>query len=109
MVRPVPKVTIDFGNGKKLERTLAGNTIIYVCSSEGEVADAFPGVYTAEDFLPQAEAAAKAAMTPASSWKAWHEGQFKLAIDQENRTTMAKAAVETPLLNALGMRGFGIL
>ncbi len=104
MVRPVPKVTIDFGDGKKLERTLAGNTVIYVCSSDDQVADAFPGVYTADDFLPQAEAAAKTAMTPVSSWKSWHEGQVKLAIDQESRTTMSKAVVETPLVNALGMR-----
>jgi len=29
-VRPVPKVTIDYGDGRKLERTLTGNSIHYV-------------------------------------------------------------------------------
>lgn len=29
-VRPVPKVTIDFGDGRKLERTITGNSIHYI-------------------------------------------------------------------------------
>src|ERR1044071_4646137 len=34
-VRPVPVVTIDFGDGRKLERTLTGNSIHYVLDSDG--------------------------------------------------------------------------
>jgi hypothetical protein len=52
-VRAAPKITIDFGGGKKLERTLKGNTVIYLCTPDGKVIDAFPGVYTPEDFLTQ--------------------------------------------------------
>ena len=33
-VRPVPTVTIDFGDGRKLERTLTGNSIHYILNSE---------------------------------------------------------------------------
>ena len=50
-VRPVPKVTIDFGDGRKLERTLTGNSIHYVLDSDGRVIDAFPGLYGPTPFL----------------------------------------------------------
>lgn len=44
-VRPVPKVTIDYGDGRKLERTLTGNSIHYVLDSQGHPVDALPGLY----------------------------------------------------------------
>lgn len=44
-VRPVPKLTIDFGDGRKMERTLTGNSIHYVLDSKGRVIDALPGMY----------------------------------------------------------------
>jgi hypothetical protein len=50
-VRPVPKVTIDFGDGRKLERTVTGNSIHYILDSEGRVIDALPGLYGAKAFL----------------------------------------------------------
>ena len=50
-VRPVPKVTIDFGDGRKLERTLTGNSIHYVLMPDGQVVDAIPGLYGAKAFL----------------------------------------------------------
>src|SRR5262245_24827359 len=34
-VRPVPKITIDFGDGRKLERTITGNSIHYVLNADG--------------------------------------------------------------------------
>ena len=55
--RPVPKVTIDFGDGRKLERTLTGNSIHYVLDSEGEVVDALPGLYGPKAFLRTLEQA----------------------------------------------------
>ncbi|HEV3416788.1 MAG TPA: hypothetical protein VG056_08255 [Pirellulales bacterium] len=65
-VRPVPKVTIDFGDGRKLERTLTGNSIHYVLDSDGRIVDAFPGLYGPKAFLRElerAEQAAKQAMS----------------------------------------------
>ncbi len=44
-VRPVPTVSIDFGNGKKITRTLHGNIATYVCTSQGTVIDVLPGIY----------------------------------------------------------------
>jgi hypothetical protein len=43
-VRPVPKVTIDFGDGTKLERTITGNSIHYVLDSRGRLIEALPGL-----------------------------------------------------------------
>jgi hypothetical protein len=50
-VRPVPKVTIDFGDGRKLERTITGNSIHYILDAEGRVVDALPGLYGPKAFL----------------------------------------------------------
>jgi len=50
-VRPVPVVTIDFGDGRKLERTLTGNSIHYILDSEGRPVDALPGLYGPQAFL----------------------------------------------------------
>jgi hypothetical protein len=49
--RPVPRVTVDFGDGRKLERTLTGNSIHYILDSGGRVIDALPGLYGPGAFL----------------------------------------------------------
>ena len=51
MVRPVPQVTISFGDGRTLKRTLAGNTVISILLPDGRVVDAFPGIYTPDDLV----------------------------------------------------------
>ncbi|MFY9609343.1 MAG: hypothetical protein WAU45_12110 [Blastocatellia bacterium] len=60
-VRPVPRVTIDFGDGRKMERTLTGNSIHYVLDSEGRVIDALPGMYGPGAFLRELSSASSAA------------------------------------------------
>lgn len=49
--RPAPRVTIDFGDGRKLETTLTGNSIHYVLDAEGRPFDALPGLYGPQAFL----------------------------------------------------------
>ena len=49
--RPAPRVTIDFGDGRKLERTLTGNSIHYILDSDGHVIDALPGLYGPAAFM----------------------------------------------------------
>jgi hypothetical protein len=49
-VRPVPRVTIDFGDGRKLQRTLTGNSAHYVLTSSGEPLDVLPGLYAPRAF-----------------------------------------------------------
>jgi hypothetical protein len=49
--RPVPKVTIDFGDGRKLEQTLTGNSIHYILDQDGRPIEAIPGLYSPQAFL----------------------------------------------------------
>ncbi|MGH9875116.1 MAG: hypothetical protein ACRD9S_21895 [Pyrinomonadaceae bacterium] len=60
--RPAPRVTIDFGDGRKMERTITGNSIHYILDSKGRVIDALPGLYGPGAFarsLNQAELAVR--------------------------------------------------
>jgi hypothetical protein len=49
--RPVPKLTIDFGDGRKIERTITGNSVHYVLAPDGRVIDVIPGLYGPTAFL----------------------------------------------------------
>ncbi len=49
-VRPVPHVTIDFGNGRTLERTLHGNIATYFCTPAGQVFDLVPGLVSRQEY-----------------------------------------------------------
>ena len=50
-VRPVPIVSINFGNGTVVTRTLHGNIASYICTQEGQVIDILPGVYEPTVYL----------------------------------------------------------
>ena len=50
-VRPVPQVTIDFGNGKVIRRTLHGNVATYACAADGRVLDVLPGIYEPRTYV----------------------------------------------------------
>ena len=56
--RPVPVVTIDFGDGRTLNRTVTGNSAHYVLDSEGRVIDAAPGLMDPVTFTRIVTAAA---------------------------------------------------
>ena len=43
--RPVPRMTVDFGDGRVLRRTLTGNSVHYVLDAKGRIIDALPGLY----------------------------------------------------------------
>jgi hypothetical protein len=44
-VRPVPKVTIDFGDGRRVHKTLTGNSVHVVLDPRGRPVDALPGLF----------------------------------------------------------------
>lgn len=50
-VRPVPRITVDFGDGRVLERTVTGNSIHYILDADGAVVDALPGLQGPGQFL----------------------------------------------------------
>jgi hypothetical protein len=60
-VRPVPIVTIDFGDGRKLVRTITGNSIHYILDANGQIIDALPGLYGARTFMSELQIADAAA------------------------------------------------
>jgi hypothetical protein len=49
-VRPVPKITIDFGDGRKVQQTITGNSIHYILDKDGRPIDALPGLYAPQAF-----------------------------------------------------------
>ena len=49
--RPVPKVTVDYGDGRRLVGTLTGNSIHYVLDSHGRLVDGLPGLNAPHRFL----------------------------------------------------------
>lgn len=64
-VRPVPIVTIDFGDGRKVVRTVTGNSVHYLLTADGQPLDALPGLYGPQSFmrcLEQADQLARAVM-----------------------------------------------
>ena len=48
--RPAPVVTIDYGDGRKLQRTVTGNSAHYMMTGDGTVVDVLPGLYGAKPF-----------------------------------------------------------
>jgi hypothetical protein len=49
-VRPVPKITIDFGDGRKVQQTITGNSIHYILDKTGRPIDGLPGLYAPQAF-----------------------------------------------------------
>jgi hypothetical protein len=76
-VRPAPKVTIEFGDGRKLQRTITGNSIHYILDANGRVVDALPGLYTAPEFVTELRQAADAAQQALNSGDRNYRGHFR--------------------------------
>ncbi len=51
--RPVPKVTVDFGDGRKICSTVTGNSAHYLLDADGTPLDVLPGLYSPDAFLAQ--------------------------------------------------------
>ena len=74
-VRSVPIITIDFGDGRQIKRTITGNSIHYILDAEGRPIDALPGLYGAKAFLVGLRRAA-AAEQQASALKGAEQDTF---------------------------------
>lgn len=57
--RPVPKITIDMGDGRQLVSTVTGNSAHYVLDTEGRPVDVLPGLYAPEHFVEELELASE--------------------------------------------------
>ena len=99
-VRPVPRVTIDFGDGRKLERTVTGNSAHYVLDAEGRPLDVLPGLYgpkafcawlTRSDSLTHACAIADGAEARQEKLLQYHDHRHKM-IEKAFRADLAEVA-----------------
>ena len=108
--RPVPKVTIDFGDGRKLERTITGNSIHYVLDSTGRPVEALPGLYGSGVFIRWLEQSeqlvrALAGMDPGvrdAALKQHHAGMWQ-AIESQWRAELTGAGLPASRLPAVAL------
>ncbi len=102
MVRAVPKVYIDLGDGKQLVRTVRGNAVSYLCNPDGSVFDALPGVYSKTGYQTVIRDSIKANF--GKSWeevKAYHVA--KKGVPLPTFTTLSKSFAESPTLQIMGV------
>ena len=112
-VRSVPKITIDFGDGRKLERTLTGNSIHYMLNSSGYPIDALPGLYGARPFLRwlrnvhQAAAVIDTASTETERdnlIRTYHQARIR-ELDSEWKADLIRAGISRPPMRAFSSEG----
>jgi len=72
-VRPVPLVTIDFGDGRRITKPLTGNSLHLVLDATGRPIDALPGLFDAETFLQLLGRAREMAFAPRAQLAVLHE------------------------------------
>ncbi|HEU0031087.1 MAG TPA: hypothetical protein VFQ53_10680 [Kofleriaceae bacterium] len=131
--RPVPKVTIDMGDGRQIVRTVTGNSAHYVLAEDGSVLDVLPGMYTPQIFeaelgkslvlAKRVQAVAPAQRTAAVI--AFHRDGFAkrhatfksvagslysptsrtlpTLLGRAQRATVSKAVMEMPILAKIGI------
>lgn len=112
-VRAVPRVTIDFGDGRRVERTLTGNSVHLVLDPHGRAVDALPGLFSPEVFLEelvQARAfglATRRALAGMHDRARAHVPMAPAAAPgralRASQLAKAKHVVEAPLLRAVSL------
>jgi hypothetical protein len=108
-VRPVPTVTIDFGDGRKLQRTLTGNSIHYILDSQARPLDALPGLYGPRAFLRgllSAEALFKSLAGKNEQERAW---LLRLYYEEQHSKISAAWITDTEKIGGQVPRGFSIV
>jgi hypothetical protein len=113
-VRPVPLVTIEFGNGKRLVKTLTGNSAHLVLDAHGRPVDALPGLFSAEVFAQLLmRAHAMAAIAERRELAARHRRELERPVVarraprpravEASMIAMTKHVVEFPVLRNVSM------
>ena len=100
--RPAPKITIELGDGRRVESTITGNSAHYVLDSAGRPVDVLPGLMAPQQFLAalqQAESLARATagMDPASRAEALRRHHAdRLAVQERAWNSTLAAAGQPP-------------
>jgi hypothetical protein len=109
-VRPVPIVTIDFGNGKRVTRPLTGNSLHLVLDPAGRPVDALPGLVSPEVFATQLVQAHRFALADRAQLAAAHGKALAQPVappplpdraTAASMVAMTKHVVEAPILRAI--------
>jgi hypothetical protein len=97
--RPVPRVTVDFGDGRRLVGTVTGNSIHYLLDARGRVVDALPGLHSPQRFRAWVEGAAGLA----ARWGGVDDEAYLAALRGEHQARMERLDGElTGGLSGLG-------
>lgn len=112
-VRAVPKVTIDFGNGRTLVKTLTGNSAHLILDPSGRPVDALPGLFLPEVFGQLLVRAHAKAMQDRRRVAAMHRKDLEHPVlarrapmpraTQASMLAMTKHLVEAPVLRNVSM------
>jgi hypothetical protein len=89
-VREVPIITIDLGHGRKIRRTITGNSLHLILDSQGRTVEILPGLYAAEPFAERLRDAEglTAELAALNDWEfktklaAWHDQARQSAIQR---------------------------
>ena len=104
-VRPVPIVTIDFGNGHTIRRTLHGNVATYLCGPDGVVYDVLPGIYAPAVYRQQLAIGKALAKSVHSMSKS--ERSLRLNDYHTRQATLLAATIPTLQMQAIARTGGG--
>ena len=109
-VRPAPRITIDFGDGRRIERTVTGNSIHYILDEDGGIIDALPGLYSPKGFLIYLSAGRAVAQEldrlaePAKERAAMRYRKLsfdKIKTRREKAVALAKVKLSEPATNGI--------
>lgn len=111
-LRPVPQVTIDFGDGRRLVKTLTGNSAHLVLAPTGRPIDVLPGLFTAAVFARLLDEALALAATDHAGRADHHRRALRRPPPPPappppalvaSRLAPSKHRVEAPLLRAVAL------
>jgi hypothetical protein len=103
--RPVPVMTIDMGDGRKIVRTTTGNSAHYVLDADGRPIDAIPGLYAPREFFNALQAAKKLEISVRGKADADRERQiaaFHQDAFRSNKTKWTKHSFAREPIGGMG-------
>lgn len=110
-VRPVPLVTLDFGGGRRITKTITGNSAHLVLDPHGRVVDALPGLFAPAAFLALLAQARTFALADRRSLAQLHDRAARAPLPPTTRhpsramnasvLAMSKHVVEVPVLRQI--------
>ena len=96
-VRPVPRITIDFGDGRKIQQTITGNSVHYLLASNGQVLDALPGLHSPAAFREQLKEWVRLDQSDRKDLARYHEARANAATKRwRELSARTGIAIKTP-------------